>query len=288
MTVQAVKHRGSVMDDQAPPLLTLLPVQGLAREVVLQTHSPERDLVARKLHHEKQWEPFETRLWLASQEPGDVVVDVGANLGYYSILSALHDGSAQQIFAFEPAQDNVALLTHNLVLNHCESLVTVVPVALSDRDSSAVLYRSDDNQGDHQIYAGDGPRTHEAISLRHGGDFLGAAVDRIDLLKVDTQGSEHAVINGLLPLLRRSAGHLRILIELTPYSLRLAGSSGRALITSLAELGLPFWIVDHLEHRLVASDAQALSEWADNVDSAAGDRGFMNIFVGYAPHDLCP
>ncbi|WOJ94410.1 FkbM family methyltransferase [Congregibacter variabilis] len=266
--------------------MTLNPIVGLQSELTLQTHCPDSDLVSRKLHSERLWEPFETQLWIASQEPGDVVVDVGANLGYFSILSALHPRRASQIFAFEPALDNVTLLQKNLALNNCQDSVKTMPVALGKLDAQASLHRSEDNRGDHQIYAGDGDRREEAITVRGGAKLLSAHTNRIDLLKVDTQGSEFAVMEGLLPLLQASVPRLRILLELTPYSLRLAQSSGRALIMLIAELGLPLWIVDHIEHRLVPSDAAALCLWADNVEATDGDRGFMNIYAGIAPTEL--
>lgn len=264
----------------------LIPIVGLRREVSLATHCPDDDLVSRKIHAQRVWEPFETRLWIASQRPGDIVVDVGANLGYFSILSALNENQARRILAFEPAADNVALLQQNLQLNNCNADVELFPLALGDGDSDGSLHRNDDNRGDHQIYPGDGIRSQEPITVRRGADLLSGSLDRIDLLKVDTQGSEYAVMQGLLPLLQASVPKLRILLELTPYSLQLANSSGRALVTLIANLGLPLWIVDHVTHRLVSSDAVALCEWADNVDACTGDRGFMNIYAGTPPDGL--
>ena len=94
---------------------------------------------------------------------------------------------------------------------------------------------------------------------------------------------EAAVLAGLLPLLARQPRPPAILVELTPFSLALAGSTGRALVEALATLALPFWIVDHVAGRLAATDAEALATWCDNVAATAGDRGFMNILVGHAP-----
>jgi hypothetical protein len=71
-----------------------------------------------------------------------------------------------------------------------------------------------------------------------------------------------------------------IILELTPLSLRQAGASGRQLIELVATLGQPLWIIDHIEHRLVASTAAELALWCDHVDAVAGDAGFMNILVG--------
>ena len=54
-------------------------------------------------------------------------------------------------------------------------------------------------------------------------------------------------------------------------------------IELLAQLGLMFWIVDHIEHRLVPSTEAELALWCDNVDAVQGDQGFMNIFLGAPP-----
>ena len=85
---------------------------------------------------------------------------------------------------------------------------------------------------------------------------------------------------GLMPLLRELPASPRILIELTPRSLRQSGASGRALVELLADLEQPLWIVDHLEHRLARHSAEQLAVWCDNVDAVPGDEGFMNILVG--------
>jgi len=239
--------------------------------------------VSRRIADERRWEPFESRLWLASQRAGDSVVDVGANLGYFSLLSALAEVPAGPIHAFEPARDNRALLRDNLLLNGCEDAIELCPGALAAADGAGELRRSGSNRGDHQIYAGDGDRAVEPVRLLRGDSYLATRVERIDLVKIDTQGSELAVVDGLWSLLYGSRRGLRMLIELTPFSLRLAGASGRALVERLAELDLPMSIVDHVAHRVVASNAAALARWSDNVEATAGDRGFMNIFVGTPP-----
>lgn len=271
-----------------PPLakvgpVTLDPLAGLERPLALYTLSPDADLVSARLWKERVWEPFETRLWLAAQRDGDTVVDVGANLGYFSLLSALADRKPSRIVAFEPAADNFALLSANLQLNGCSERIEAVQAALAAASGRGTLHRSEGNRGDHQIYPGDGERAGEAIQMLSGHDALAGRIDRMDLLKIDTQGSEADVVAGLWPLLQASRVSLRLLIELTPYSLALAGSSGRVLVERLADLDLPMSIVDHQGHRLVPSDAKALATWCDNVAATAGDRGFMNIFVGTPP-----
>ena len=104
----------------------------------------------------------------------------------------------------------------------------------------------------------------------------------MNLVKIDTQGAEFQVVQGLMPLLLASGSSLRMIVELTPYSLRAAGSSGAALLSLLEQLELPFAIIDHIEHQLVPSTAAELRQWCDNVDACPQDQGFMNIFLGEA------
>ena len=118
------------------------------------------------------------------------------------------------------------------------------------------------------------------VALVRGAEWFADRESKLDVVKIDVQGHEHAVVEGLLPLLAASGEGLRLLLELSPRSLRRAGSSGRALIESLATLDLPFHIVDHIEHRLVACSGAELATWCDNVDSCPDDEGFMNIFLG--------
>ena len=260
-----------------------LNIPGLAADLKLHIHGEKDQFVSRTIAADGIWEPYETSLLIDLLRPGAVFVDVGANIGYFSVLAASIVGDDGAVFAFEPDPENFRLLEANLALNDLHQNVTAIPAALAEQDRAGQLYLSEDNLGDHQIYAVDDQRESVQIKLLNGGAFLEDRLQRLDLLKVDTQGSEYQVIKGLMPLLLELATAPHILLELTPLSLRQAGSSGRALVELLGRLRQPFWIVDHIEHRLVASSAEELAQWCDDVDAVAGDAGFMNILVGQAP-----
>lgn len=261
---------------------SLIPLQvpGCTKQLHLYVHGAKDQFVSKRIRQEGLWEPYETALVQLLLQPGDVFVDVGANIGYFSVLAAHLVGGAGQVFAFEPDPHNFDLLRANAHLNNFEDIIHAVCGGLAEAPGGGRLYLSEDNLGDHQIYAGDGVRESLDITLYRGSDYLQSRLQTIDLLKVDTQGSEYQVMSGLMPLLQALAVMPRVLIELTPFSLRCAGSSGRALIELLAQLQQDFWIVDHIEHRLVASSAEDLALWCDNVEAEIGDRGFMNILVG--------
>ncbi|WP_116364455.1 FkbM family methyltransferase [Parahaliea mediterranea] len=263
-----------------PEVLAPLRVPGVAGELTLRVHGEGDRHVSRQLLEAGIWEPFETQLVQRFLKPGDVFVDVGANLGYFTVLAAHCVGPGGRVFAFEPDPANFALLQDNTRRNDCAERVTAVQAGLADADGAARLHLSCDNLGDHQLFDVGQGRASVPVTLLDGGAWLGQRVEGIAMLKVDTQGYEYAVMRGLLPLLQRLPAVPRILIELTPLSLRQAGHSGRALVELLAGLGQPLWIVDHIEHRLVRSSAAELALWCDNVDACPGDAGFMNLLVG--------
>lgn len=259
-----------------------LRIPGLRRPLQLRVHGEKDRYVSRRIRAEGIWEPYETALVLASLQPGDVFVDVGANIGYYPVIATDAVGASGAVLAFEPDPANFRLLQENLAINSCQSVVTAFELGLAERDSTALLYLSADNAGDHQIFAASDGRSTLPVALRNGSCFLRGRIQRLDVLKVDVQGAEYLVMAGLLPLLGELPSLPRIIIELTPLSLRQAGSSGRALIELLATLGQPMWIIDHIEHQLVACDGAELARWCDQVDAVPGDMGFMNILVGPA------
>lgn len=250
------------------------------RPLALCVHDERDQYVSRCLREEGVWEPFETALVLAALAPGDVFIDAGANIGYFSVLAAARVGERGAVYAFEPDPANAALLRQSVALNGMGGIVNVIEAALAREEGSAELYLSADNLGDHQLFATDDGRDSVAVATVNGAQYLAQCVQAVAMVKVDTQGFEYEVIAGLMPLLQALPRTPRLLVELTPFSLAQAGASGRALVELLATLGAPLWIVDHIEHRLVASDAEALATWCDNVAATPGDRGFMNILVG--------
>ncbi|MCB1705905.1 MAG: FkbM family methyltransferase [Halioglobus sp.] len=256
-----------------------LHIPDLPRPLQLYVHGERDQFVSRRIREEGVWEPYETELVLQLLQAGDVFVDVGANIGYFSVVAASVVGDDGAVFAFEPDPDNFRLLQANAALNGQQQRITPVAAALSDTSGEGRLFLAADNLGDHQVYAGEEERPSLAIALLQGSEYL-RELRRLDLLKVDTQGSEYQVIAGLMPLLSTLQDRPRILIELTPHALRQAGASGRELIELLAQLEQPMWIVDHIEHRLYATTAEELAVWCDNWEQVPQNRGFMNILVG--------
>src|SRR5262249_42101912 len=114
-----------------------------------------RDSLDLSLNH--VYEPFETELVQSLVHENDTVVDVGANIGYYTLIFARLVGPRGRVFAFEPDPGNFALLKKNVEANRYKNVV-LVNAALSDEPATLKLYLSEENRGDHRIYPSDDQR----------------------------------------------------------------------------------------------------------------------------------
>jgi FkbM family methyltransferase len=253
---------------------------GLNADLRLFVHSASDVHISTQIRECGIWEAYETQLLLRYLRPGDCFLDVGANIGYFTVIAAALVGVSGSVYAFEPEPANFSLLQKNVELNDLQQQVFVQQAALADSDGELVLHLHADNLGDHQVFASTADRARVTVPGLRGAAALAGKVDAVNLVKVDTQGAELMVVRGLMPVLQASGSALRMIVELTPFSLRGAGSSGTELVALLAQLGLPLAIIDHLEHALVPTSATELVRWCENVDACPGDQGFMNIFVG--------
>lgn len=181
------------------------------------------------------FEPDETRSLLGLARPGDRVLDVGANIGYYTVLLAERVGPRGRVFAIEPSAQNHAVLDANTTAWQQEGRVRLFRAALSDKPGSAELFLSTHNAGMHRLYgsvvcAGASERIE---TLR--GDDLGLAP--LDLIKIDIEGYEPFALQGLKATLRASP-QVTILSEFSPLSMLEAGASPSQWLRWMSALGL--------------------------------------------------
>jgi FkbM family methyltransferase len=137
------------------------------------------------------------QLFRAYLKPGDYVVDVGANIGFYTMVSSVAVGASGQVIAIEADPRVAAFLRSNIALNKATN-VDVRNVAVGD--SSGWLHFSDDRQDDRNcVVNGDGGRRVEVMRL----DTAVAPRGTVALLKIDVEGYEKFVLDGATGLLPR-------------------------------------------------------------------------------------
>jgi len=255
-----------------------LVLPGSTQRLPFRVHADVTDPVSQSIAASGIWESFETELIWKSLRPGDRFIDIGANIGYFSVLAASRVGADGHVIAFEPERNNHALLAINAALNP-HSNYTLHALAASDADGTGQLFLNPENLGDHQIYATD-DRAAQTIALRRI-DALLAPQTTINLIKIDVQGAEQKAMAGLAQGLAHNAGHLLLLLEFWPRGLARAGGDAHELLRMLLALGLKPYVVEHIKHVLLDGPVSDIEAWIDDVMANAENEGFLNLlFAG--------
>ncbi len=173
--------------------------------------------------------------------PGATFVDVGANIGWFTVIGSRLVGSRGRVIAFEPDPDNVRLLRRAVARNHCGN-VTVHPCAVGAESGTARLFRSSDNQGDHRLEVASDRRDSVVVAVRSLDDSLGHAAADAGVIKMDTQGSEAAALRGMRKLLTRNP-RVRVVLEFWPFGLQRCGASADALAELFGQRDGALWLI---------------------------------------------
>lgn len=198
--------------------------------------------VGKQLFLDGQFEPSETRLVERLLRPGMVVVDIGAHVGYYSLLAAKAVGDTGKVFSFEPEPRNFALLQRNIELNGLQN-VTAVRKGVSDRTGPMELHVDRVNQGGHSLYQlGEGTESI-VIDLTSLDDYFADIDLTVDFIKMDIQQAEPLAFKGMGELLKRQKA-VRILTEIEPPELRKSGIDPQEFLDNLCKLGFRLFSVD--------------------------------------------
>lgn len=203
-----LRHRGDPDEPEPAPLPTFEAVTTDVGELLLPAH----DSVMRALMKRTgDWELDEASLFASLLRPGMTVLDVGAHVGYYTLLAARLLGPEGRVIAVEADPDNAALLAANVARNRAGN-VEIVKAAAWNQTGRVALRRNPQNTGDHRVL-GEAPTAGgvevDSIALD---DWLGE--DPIHAVKVDAQGSDHIAIQGMERALRR--WHPIVFVEFYP------------------------------------------------------------------------
>lgn len=215
----------------------LVPKHGVrsARVFGLQFELDLGDWIQRKIYL-GAYERLETQLVAELLRTGMTVVDVGANVGYYTALAASRVGSTGRIFAIEPDARAFAGLEKLVSRNHIPA--RAFNFGLGEKSGEEHLYLSPDNRNNTPtMIAEDGFAPRATVPIRRLDDCLDEwRVDQVDLLKIDVEGWEPRVFKGASQAL--ASGRIKaILCEFNDYWLRAGGSSPQALWKMLTGFG---------------------------------------------------
>ncbi|MBI4677563.1 MAG: FkbM family methyltransferase [Elusimicrobia bacterium] len=182
----------------------------------------------------------EKRLLSREVKPGMTCLDIGANIGVYTLYLARLVGRSGRVVAFEPEPENFEMLERNVARNGYAQ-VECVRKAVSDRTGAADLGFCEENRGDHRLFSRGQGRRAVPVETTRLDDFFPPGA-KVDLIKMDVQGSEVAAMEGMRRVLQDNP-RVMVLAEHCPALTEAAGFSAASLAEFWRDLGFEAFLV---------------------------------------------
>jgi len=179
------------------------------------------------------WEELTTEMFKKVVKEGDVVVDLGANLGYYTLLAARLVGRKGKVYAFEPEPINYSLLLENIELNEYDNVVAVQK-AVSNVTEKVRLFLDKKDTGAHTIYQPGDKREFIEVESVTLDEFFKDKKHPINVIKMDVEGAEMAAFSGMDRIIKENE-NLKMFVEFYLPGITRSGGSPEEFIRRLLE-----------------------------------------------------
>ena len=184
-----------------------------------------------------------TALFKKIVKPGDVVLDLGANIGYFTLLAARLVGERGRVYAFEPEPTNFRYLRKNIEMNNYRN-VFAYSKGVSNMSGKTRLFICPYDSGHHTINKPGGIKKYRPdydgeikeieIDVVIADDFLKGKVEKVDVIKIDIEGAEVLAFNGMKKILKGNQ-NVKIFLEFFPLLIQEMGDSPEEFIRQLQE-----------------------------------------------------
>ena len=218
------------------------------------------------------YEPKTVKLFANSIKDGATVVDIGTNIGYYTIIVGKKVGQKGKVFGYEPNKDSLNLLLRNIQINNFKNIIPI-NVALSD------------DKGRRTLFFGDNKCTHSFADNRKTGKNETVETDtldnslkkygspKIDVIKMDIEGAEMLALEGMMETIERSPG-LIIFTEFYPKAFKRLGKSPIKFLERLRGLNFSISVINEDKKEL-----SPLNDFDAFVSSFPDDESYKNLYV---------
>ena len=241
------------------------------KEVTLNVHGSKMivrvlnndEISCQLLFSQSGYEKYQASLFQKLVTEDMTVVDIGANIGFYTLLAAKLVGTKGKVFTFEPEPQNYALLLRNIELNGYKN-VTPVRKAVSSKTGKADLFINK-RTGSHGFLSDRedviGVTTVETMSLDN---YFEGKECPIDIIKIDVEGSELAVFAGMPNIIKKN-GNLKIFTEFYwPRGLQKPGFSPREYWDKIIKSGFKFiYLINERVQELELTDLASVLKYCE-------------------------
>jgi FkbM family methyltransferase len=193
------------------------------------------------------FEESETKLVKRVIKKGDTVLDIGANIGYYTLIFANLVGNEGKVFAFEPDPMNFSLLKKNIKINRYKNVI-LENKAVSNKTGKIKLYLGDSNRAINRIYdakIGDATKSIEIDAVKLD-EYFKNYDKKIDFIKIDVEGSESSAFEGMSSILKKTR-NLKMMTEFYPFLIKKFGGSPEQYLNLLLNFGFNLYDVQNIK-----------------------------------------
>ena len=207
--------------------------------------------LALSISHYGTYEESEAKIMEEKIKVGNIVVDVGANIGLHTLNMARIVGNTGRVFAFEPDPSNFEILEKNVKINNYQNII-LEQKAVGDKNGRTTLYQSD-HPGMHRIF----PQTKQAkgqvqVALTSLDKYFidSNLADKINFIKIDVEGLEFSVLKGMKNILKNNK-KIKILFEFMPKNTMEAGFTPIELLNYLTSHDFKLYCIDERTKKLL-------------------------------------
>lgn len=224
--------------------------------------NPNYHFLTRDVMRQGTWERFMTSLFLNELRNAKTVLDIGANFGHYTMLAANYLTTERTVFAFEPDPETFGILKENLKLSP-ESHIMLSDIALGDANEERDFFVDRHNFGGHSLAENNVRATKSSfkVKMMKLDDFLVQknARPKIDLIKIDVQGAEAAVLKGAMETIRRDKP--TIFCEFWPQGIINLGMSPEEFLSFFFENGYSISVLHRERQKLLPCVGTDYTKW---------------------------
>lgn len=195
------------------------------------------------------YEPTTVKYFQQAVKPGAIVLDIGAHIGYYTLMAAKRVGKKGKVYAFEPSKDNLILLNKNIRINKFNNVI-LVNKAVANSNKKSKFFINSMSTGMHSLvdigYKGKKNIMVDVVSLDN---FFGNNPPPVSVIKMDIEGGEYSALEGMKKILKSK--NLSLFIEFSPFSIRKANKSPYTFLNLLKKYKFELFSINELADQLI-------------------------------------
>jgi FkbM family methyltransferase len=209
---------------------------------------------------------LDTKIIRDNIKEGDIVIDIGANIGYYTLIFAQLAGTTGKVFAFEPEPKNFELLQKNVKVNDYSNTINE-NYAVSDSNGNVSLFLAKNGIVGHRISNFDINLNSILVKKITLDDYFTKLnlIDKINFVKIDVEGFEFGVLKGMTRIIEKSK-NLKLFLEFNRVGIEAAGFDPKEILDFLYKNNFKIYFLNYNENSIKEADKNQLLTSKDNLN----------------------